>query len=174
MKLPESYFSRILLAYLPFMVCPFDLTRMAAEAAWAVLFLWITVFFFWFTRRLFPERLLRPAFFLWLLAWAQAAWTLAKLPPFWIVSVFFLMPVSFLEAQNKAARVRVFSRLVPRYFWDRFLSGAGFLCFVLAMDLGRVFFCGALGAAVFAQPAGIFLLLTIAAVAWKNQPFKAL
>ena len=98
----------MLLAYLPFMIYPYDLFRTGVAALWIVLFLWLTVAFFWSTRRFFPGRSLKHAFFLWLIVWAQAVWTLTKLPPYWIVSVFFLAPVSFLEGPVKTGRV--FSR----------------------------------------------------------------
>ena len=104
----------MLLAYLPFMVYPYDLFRTGAAALWIVIFLWITVAFFWFTRCLFPDRFLKHAFFLRLIVWAQAVWTLTKLPPYWILSVFFLAPVSFLENTAKPSHVRMFSREVPR------------------------------------------------------------
>ncbi len=73
----------MLLAYLPFMVYPYDPFRSFVAALWVVAFLWFTVFFFWFTRRFFPGRFLKHAFFLWLIVWAQAVWTLTKLPPLW-------------------------------------------------------------------------------------------
>ena len=114
MKLPESLFSRMLLAYLPFMVYPYGLFRTGVAALWIVFFLWVTIAFFWFTRRLFPDRSLKCAFLLWLIVWAQAVWTLTKLPPYWIVSVFFLMPVSFMDESVKAQRTQIFSKEVLR------------------------------------------------------------
>ena len=90
----------MVLAYLPFMVMPYGFFKSLVAGLWVALFLWITVTFFWFTQRFFPPRALKGAFFFWLLAWAQAVWTLTKLPPFWIVSGFFLMPASFLDDAN--------------------------------------------------------------------------
>jgi hypothetical protein len=171
MKLPDSLFSRILLAYLPLAVFSFDLLRAGAAAAWIVLFLWITVAFFWFTRRFFPGRSLKPAFCLWLLVWAQAVWTLTKLPPVWILSVYFLMPVSFLEDTAKARPIRLFSKEVPRYFFERVLAGIGFAGFVVAMTVVREICEKRLGMQAFDQPAGFLLAAAAVAFLWKNQPY---
>ena len=113
------------LAYLPFMVYPYGLLRTGVAAAWIVLFLWGTVSFFWFTRRLFPRRAVKHAFFLWLIVWAQAAWTLTRLPPFWILSVFFLMPVSFIEEGVRPEHVRIFSGRFPGIFLNGHSLGSG-------------------------------------------------
>ena len=125
------------LAYLPFMVYPYGFFKAGIAVLWIVVFLWSTVFFFWFTRRLFPDHLLKHAFFFWLVVWAQAVWTLTKLPPYWIVSVFLLTPVSFLDDTAKASHVRVFSKKVPRYFFERALTGIGFAGFVMLLTLVR-------------------------------------
>jgi len=172
MKLPESLFARILLAYLPFMAYPFDFLRTTVAALWVVSFFWGTVFFFWFTRRFFPERFLKTAFFLWIIVWAQAAWFLTKLQPFWVLSVFLLMPVSFLEPGNRASRIKVFSRVISRYFWERFLTGAGFLGLVLILVITRDFMGHRLQIEIFQQPAGTFLVLAAIAAVWKCQPFE--
>lgn len=171
MKLPERFFARLLLAYLPFMVYPYDLFKMGVAAAWVVAFLWITVTFFWMTRRFFPERSLRPAFFLWLIVWGQAAWTLTRLPPVWLVSVFFLMPVSFLDDRAKPDHVRIFSRRVPRYFFERMAAGVGFVAFVAVMTFVRDLGALRLGMGVVAQTAGLLLVITVIAFLWKNQPY---
>lgn len=159
------------LAYLPLAVFPFDFIRTGAAVSWIVLFLWGTVAFFWFTRRFFPGRSLKPAFFLWLLVWAQAVWTLTKLPPVWILSVFFLMPVSFLDDTVKARRIRLFSKEVPRYFFERALAGIGFAGFVMTMTLVREIAEKRLGIQVFDQPAGFLLVAAALAFLWKNQPY---
>ena len=172
MKLPESLFSRLLLAYLPFMLYSYDLFRAGAAAVWIVLFLWITVVFFWFTRHFFPDRSLKPAFFLWLIVWAQAVWTLTKLPPYWILSVFFLAPVSFLENAAKPNRVRVFSREVPRYFFDRTLTGIGFVSFVILLAFIREIGEKHLRIQAFGQPAGMLFVIAAVAFLWKNQPYR--
>jgi len=200
MKLPERLFSRMLLAYLPFTVYPYGFFRAGVAALWIVAFLWVTVAFFWFTRRLFPERSLKPAFFFWLIVWAQAAWTLTKLPPYWIASVFFLAPVSFLEDTAKPNHVRVFSgevsrsqcqsieakrRLGPsklpfwkrkkkfgRYFFERALAGLGFVGFVIMLSLVREIAEKRLGIHAFEQPAGMLLVIAVVAFLWKNQPYQ--
>ncbi|MDD5225713.1 MAG: hypothetical protein PHV97_00835 [Candidatus Omnitrophica bacterium] len=171
MKLPESLFSRMLLAYLPFMIYPYGFLKTGVAALWIVTFLWLTVAFFWFTRRLFPDRSIKGAFFLWLIVWAQAVWTLTKLPPYWIVSIFFLAPVSFLEDTAKASHVRVFSKKVPRYFFERALAGIGFAGFVMMMSLVREIGEKRLGIQAFEQPAGMLLVIAAAAFLWKNQPY---
>ena len=171
MKLPENIFSRMLLAYLPFAVYPFGVFKSGVAAGWIVLFLWATVAFFWFTRRFFPGRSGKHAFFLWLLVWAQAAWTLAKLPPFWILSVFFLMPVSFLDDTAKARPALLFSKEVPRYFFERALAGIGFAGFVMAMEFLREIGERRLGIQVFGQPAGFLCAAAALAFLWKNQPY---
>lgn len=172
MKLPENLFSRTLLAALPFMISPFDWIRTGVAAVWVVLFFWGTVFFFWFARRFFPERFLKQVFFFWLLIGAQGAWTMAGLQPFWILSVFLLMPVSFLEEKSKAGRIKVFSEVVPQYFWQRFLSGAGFLGFVLLLGFAQDFLSRVLEMRLFQQPAGVFLLLAMASFLWKKQSWE--
>ena len=94
-----------------------------------------------------------------------------KLPPYWIVSVFFLMPVSFLEDTIKAGHVQIFSRKVPRYFFERLLAGVGFAGFVLLMALIREIAEGRIGMHVFEQPAGMLLAASAIAFLWKNQPY---
>jgi len=172
MKLPESLFSRLFLASLPFMLYPFDLFRNGVAAIWIVAFFWVTAAFFWFTRYFFPERSLKPAFFLWLLIWAQAVWTVTKLPPFWVLSVFFLTPVSFLESSDKAGRVRVFSKEVPRYLFERILAGLGFIGFVMLLTFIREIFKNHLGMSLTEQPAGLLFVFAGIAFLWKNQPFR--
>ncbi len=172
MKLPENLFSRLLLAYLPFMVYPYGLFKTGVAALWVAMFLWITVSFFWLTRSFFPGRSLKHAFFLWLVVWAQAVWTLTKLPPLWILSVFFLMPVSFLESAVRPERVSVFSWKVPRYFFERALAGVGFVIFVVAMALVREACEKGLGIKLFEQPAGLLFVIAAIAFLWKNQPFR--
>jgi hypothetical protein len=172
MKLPESLFSRMLLAYLPLMVYPYGFFKTGVVALWIVVFLWVMVAFFWFTRRFFPGRSLKHAFFLWLIVWAQAVWTLTKLPPYWIVSVFFLTPVSFLEDTVKPVHVRVFSKKVPRYFFDRALVGISFAGFVILLALVREIGEKRLGIQAFEQPAGMLLVIAAVAFLWKNQPYR--
>jgi hypothetical protein len=167
MKLPENLFSRMALGYLPFMVYPYGLLKSGVAVLWIVAFLWGTVSFFWFTRRLFPGRSQRSAFFLWLVVWAQAAWTLTRLPPLWILSVFFLMPVSFLENTAKPEHVRVFSKKVTRYFFERVMTGIGFAAFVMLMVLIREAGEKGLGVKIFAQPAGLLFVVAGVAVLWR-------
>lgn len=171
MKIPDSLLSRILFAYLPFMVYAFNLEEAWFAAVCIVVVFWITVFFFWFTRNFFPEKLRTEAFFLWLFVWAQAVWYFTRLQPLWVFSVYFLMP-SFLEPSLKASRIRVFSRVVPRYFLERFLVGSGFIGFVIVMALIQEILGHRLGMASFQQPPGILLLLAMAAFLWKNQPYQ--
>ena len=160
------------LAYLPFMVYPYGFFRVCVAALWIVAFLWGTVAFFWFTRRLFPDRLLKHAFFLWLVVWAQAVWTLTKLPPYWIVSVFFLTPVSFLDDTAKPGHVRVFSKEVPRYFFERALTGIGFAGFAILLAFTREIGEKRLGIQAFEQPAGMLMVAAAVAFLWKNQPYR--
>ena len=171
MKLPESLFSRMFLAYLPFAAYPFEFYRAGMAALWIMLFLWITVAFFLFTRRFFPARFLKHAFFLWLIVWAQAVWTLTKLPPCWVLSAFFLMPFSFLDDTVKARHIYLFSKEVPRYFFERALAGICFVGFVMAMTVVRETAEKRLGVQAFEQPAGFLLVAAAAAFLWKNQPF---
>jgi len=190
----------MLLAYLPFMLYPYGLFKSVIAALWIAIFLWVTVGFFWFSRRFFPDRSLKGAFFLWLIVWAQAVWTLTKLPPYWVASVFFLAPVAFLEATAKPVNVRVFfKKALPspylsisdkrkmepsqrpfgkreikfeRYFLEQLLAGAGFSGFVILIGFIREIGEKRLGMHVFEQPAGILLLITAAAFLWKNQPYR--
>ncbi len=172
MKLPESLFSRSVLAYLPLMAYAFDPPRACQTALLITAVSWISLLFFWFTRRFFPERFLKEAFFLWLLVWGQIVWTLAELEPLWLLSVFFLTPLSFMEKEKRASRARVFSKEVLRYFWERAVAGFGFILFVLIVtgaQKGLEF--GGRGIS-FQQPAVLFLLIAVLASFWKNQPFR--
>ncbi len=171
MKLPESLFSRMLLAYLPFMLYPYGFFRSGVAALWSAVFLWGTLFFFWFTRRLFPGRLLKQAFLLWLVVWGQAAWSLTGLSPFWILSVYFMTPVSFLEAEVKPGHVRVFSKDVPRYFFERAMTGIGFVFFVLAMVFVREIGEKSSRLKIFCQPAGLLFVVAGIALLWKSNFF---
>ena len=161
----------MLLAYLPFTLYPYGIFKAGVAALWTVAFLWGTVGFFWFTRRLFPGRSVKHAFFLWLIVWAQAVWTLTRLQPYWILSVFFLMPVPFLEDAVKPKHVRVFSREVPRYIFERVLSGIGFAAFVMLMVFVREAGEKGLGMKIFAQPAGLLFVAAGIAFLWKNHFF---
>ena len=163
----------MLLAYLPFMIYPYDFSRSCVAALWIVAFLWITVLFFWFTRRFFPVRVVNHAFFLWLIVWAQAAWTLTRLPPLWIVSVFFLAPVSFLDDETKSSRIRVFSREVPGYFLKQMMTGIGFMGFVAVLAFVRNICEKNPGIQIFEQPAGTLLVIVAIAFLWKNQPYHS-
>jgi hypothetical protein len=154
------------------MVYPYGFLKASIAAAWIVAFLWGTVTFFWFTRRLFPERSLKHAFFLWLIVWAQAMWTLTKLPPYWVVSVFFLIPVSFLDDTAKSSHIRVLSREVPRYFFERALAGISFAGFVMLLALVHEIVEKRLGMRAFEQPAGMLLVAAIVAFLWKKQPYR--
>jgi len=162
----------MLLAYLPFTLYSYDIFRTGVAALWIIAFLWLTVAFFWFTKGLFPARSLKPAFCLWLIVWAQALWMLTKLPPYWILSAFFLAPVSFLEDAAKPGHVRVFSKKVPRYFFERVLAGIGFAGFVMLLAFVREIGEKRLGIQAFEQPVGIWLLLAAGAFLWKNQPYQ--
>jgi len=190
----------MLLAYLPFMIYPYGFFKTSIAALWIVVFLWFTVAFFWFVRSFFPDRSLKPAFFLWLVVWAQAVWTLTKLPPYWIVSAFFLAPVSFLDDAVNPNHVRVFSKEVPRsqylsisakrklgpskppfwkrrkkfgwYFFERMLTGIGFAGFVMMLALVREIAEKHLGIQAFKEPAGMMLVVAAVAFLWKNQPYR--
>ena len=161
----------MLLAYLPFMIYPYGVFRSGVAAAWIVAFLWGTISFFWFTRRLFPRKLLKHAFFIWLAVWGQAAWSLTGLSPFWILSVYFMTPVSFLEAEVKPGHVRVFSREVPRYFFERAMTGIAFVVFVLTMVLVREIGENSSRLKILCQPAGLLFVVAGFALLWKNNFF---
>lgn len=168
MKMPESFFSRTVLAYLPFMAYSVD-----PEAAWVVAALiaivyWLTLAIFWFPRRLFPAGTGRPVFFLWLGLWAQAAWTLLGLFPLWIVSVFLLVPAGSLEESRSTGRSG--SGAFPKYFSERLLNGLGFFVFAAGLEVAGGFLGNFGRSAALRGPAGIFFLVFLAAFLWKNQP----
>ncbi len=172
MKIPEKLFSRTILASLPFLIYTFWLYEAVGVALLTVLVFWGTVFFFWYTRRFFPGRFLKAAFLLWLLAWAQALWTLAHLSPFWILSVFLLVPGSFLEQNTKISRVPVFSTAVKKYFLERTINGIGFLILTTLVALLHGFLGHQLQIRIFQTPVGALFLLFAISWAWKNQPAK--
>lgn len=172
MKMPESFFSRAALAYLPLALYPFG-----PEQAWIVTTLivavyWLTLSIFWFTRRLFPAGTIRTVFFFWLGLWGQLAWTGFGLFPFWLVSVFFLIPAGFLDEEKAASRLPVLSGMLPKYFTDRILAGFGFFVFASLLKLAGEFLGNFGYSAVLRGPAGIFFLLFLAAFLWKNQPIR--
>ncbi|MBU9888343.1 MAG: hypothetical protein KTQ49_00555 [Candidatus Omnitrophica bacterium] len=172
MRLPETFFSRSVLAYLPLTVYGFGLEGVCQIAIWVTAVSWVSLLFFWFTRRLFPAAALKPAFFLWLLVWGQVVWTLMELQPVWVVSVFFLTPFSFLEKDTRSSRIPVFSKEVPRYFGERALAGVGFVGFVLLIAGAQkgLELCGR--GDPFQRPSVVFLLIAFVALLWKNQPLR--
>ena len=155
------------MAYLPFIVYAFDVEKAWRAAVCTAVVFWITVFFFWFARHCFPVRVRKEAFFFWLLVWAQAVWYLIKLEPLWVLSIFFLTPVAFLEEERKDSRVRIFSKVLLRYYWETSLAGFGFIGFTIVMALLQGVLVGRLGIQSFQQPAGVFLLLAAVALLWK-------
>jgi hypothetical protein len=168
--MPESFFSRTLLAYMPFMAYSFGPEQAWRAAALIAGVYWLTLAVFWFTRRLFPEGTVRCVFFLWLGLWGQAAWTALGLSPFWLVSVFLLFPAGFLDEGKAAGRLPVLSARIPKYFAERVLNGVGFFVFAGIFELAGEFM-GSFGhAAALRGPVGMFLLFFFAAFLWKNQP----
>ena len=81
------------------------------------------------------------------------------------------MPISFLDDTAKARRVYLFSKEVPRYFFERALAGIGFVVFVTVMTLVRAVGERRLGIQVFDQPAGFLLVVAAVAFLWKKQPY---
>lgn len=172
MRLPENLFSKMTLAALPFTVYAFDLEKTCLVTLLTAGVTWLTLFFFWFTRRLFPKIFLKEAFFLWLLVWAQSFWTLWGLGPLWIMSVFFLAPRSFLEKETNASNISVFSKELPHYLWERIVGGFAFIGFVLFVTWARNVLERNGAGIVFQQPAAVFLFIAALAVFWKCQPFR--
>jgi hypothetical protein len=172
MKLPERFFSRVLLAYLPFMAYPYGFLKSCVAATWIVLFFWGSVLFFWLTRRFFFRPALKHAFFLWLIVWGQAVWAVTKLPPFWILSVFFLTPSPFFDDRARTDPVRIFSKKIPRYAFERIAAGAGFAGFAALLGLIKEVAAKDLGIGIFEQPAGTLLVIAAIAFLWKNQPYQ--
>lgn len=172
MKLPETLFSRMALASLPFSFYAFDLEKTCLVVLFTAGVTWLTLFFFWFARRLFPQRFLKEAFFLWLLVWAHAAWVLGGLLPLWILSVFFLAPLSFLEAGTHAAQRTVFSEKLPHYFWERIIGGTAFIGFVLLVTWAQRALERSEDGGFLQQQAAAFFIIAVIAVIWKCQPFR--
>ena len=170
MKMPESFFPRAVLAYMPFMAYSFSPESAWQAAALITAVYWLTLIVFWFTRRLFPEGTVKAVFFLWLGFWAQSGWWIFGLPPLWILSVFLLVPVGFLDEEKTAGRQPVFSGALLKYFPERILSGLGFFAFAGILGLCGEFL-GSFGhSAALRGPAGVFFLCFLVALLWKNQP----
>lgn len=170
MKMPESFFSRAVLAYMPFMVYAYKPEQAWQAAELIIAVYWLTLTVFWFMRRFFPGGTARHAFFLWLGLFGQAAWTVLGLLPMWVLSVFLLIPVGFLDEDKSAGRLPVFSGKVPRYFAERILSGLGFFVFAGGLQLTGEFLGHFGHSSAIRGPAGIFFLIFLAAFLWKNQP----
>ena len=173
MKMPENFFSKAVLAYMPFTAYSFNPEKAWQAAALIVVTYWLTLTVFWFTRRLFPDGTAKPVFFLWLGFWGQAAWTLAGLPPLWIASVFLLIPSGFLNENTPAGRSKNLSGNPRGYLADRLLDGSGFFVFAGGFELAGEFLGNFGRSAALRGPAGIFFLIFLAALLWKNQPAHA-
>jgi len=168
MKMPESFFSRAILAYLPFMAylgADFNIWRIAG---WVVVYYWVMLLIFWPLRKLLPPGGSKQIFFLWLVLSGQWVWQVAGLPPFWTLSVFLLFPIGFLEKKG-TGRQSFARRRLPKYFSERIMTGIGFFLFCWLLGTARALLDWMPAAA---SPAGIFLLLFFGAFLWKNRPFS--
>ncbi len=170
MKIPENVFSRTLLGYLPVMAMNYDFFHSIVAAGWIVFFLWITVFFFGFFRFCFPPKTLKISFFIWLFVWAQAAWTITKLSPVWIISVFLVVPESFWLEKIKTEKQTVFSKKIPGFILERFVSGIVFFVLVFIAQGAVWALRNFLGAATSASIIIQFLLLSAISFLYKK-PF---
>lgn len=170
MKLPEKAFSKIVLASLPFFVYSKEPAQIFTVGTLTVLAFWWTTIFFWCTRFWFPKNLLKIAFLIWLGALAEGAWLLGRINPIWIVSIFLLMPLSFLERKNKAFKEPVFSENVKKYFWERFFCGVGFLGIVVFVGMLQNVLENQMHVDFFKSSPGIFLVFSIIALLRAKQP----
>jgi len=162
MKMPDSVFSRMLLAWLPFMAyAGSGVSAWRLAAAVAGLY-WLSLLFFWPLRRFFPEAGARQVFPFWLALWGQLLWGAAGLAPFWVLSVYLLFPPGALNARKTTA----IPKKQPGYFFGQLIAGAGFFVFAgalssaCALDPARGFVV---------TPAWIFLMMFVAVYLW-NRP----
>ncbi len=173
MKMPESFLSRMILACLPFLLYSGEYFNTWRVAGFIVAVYWLMLTIFWFLNRFFPVGAGVQIFLLALALWAQFFWQSAGLPPFWILSVFFLFPVDFLRDRKEGRGAKVGLKKFPQYFFERGMTGIGFFIFIIAIEV----IIGAmrrLGHTVIEhRPAFAFFLLFLAAYLWKNQPERS-
>ena len=152
--------ARVLLAAVPVLAVTADLAHAVYFGIFFALFFWLTAAFFCLMAAGFPQRLRRSAYVLWLAMLAQAGFVYFDMPPLWILSVLFLMPLESME--QKDGLTAIFKR--------SFLQSLFFIVLLLFLGvfhqiLGERFLVWS-----FHLPAGSLLLLSLAAVLWQNQP----
>ena len=118
---------------------------------------WATVFFFSKARAFFPRPLAWIAPLAWITAVAQCGRYLAEFAPRWILSLFLLLPFSFVKGPP-----RHFPKEPPDFFWIR--RGLGFWGLLLYLGLLQELLGRRLGILIFQEPPGAWLLLGAALV----------
>lgn len=119
---------------------------------------WATVFLFSLTRAFFPRPVAMIAPFLWMASLAQSAWYLG-LEPLWILSLFLLLPFSFVKRPP-----RYFPKEPADFFWIR--RGLGFWALLFSLALVQELLEKGLGLLIFREPAGTWMLLGVVLVFW--------
>ena len=155
-KIPDAgdFFIRAVTAVLPALGLFTDFHQAFKIGALISSAAFFTALFFKITATAFPEKLKTPALLLTLFTAAQSAWYLAGLPPFWILSVWLILPQSEETGQKVSA---VFASALS--FWI-ILSFLG-----MARSLGHHF-----NISFLLQPSGSFLTLTLFLLVWLLQP----
>jgi hypothetical protein len=159
MKEKEISFRKITVALLPVLLESLHFRHAFFLGAVTSFSLWGAVLFFHGTRLLFPERLLRTAFLLWLAAFAQIGWYLLDLRPFWMASLGLLGSDFILEERTKGIEIKVI-------LWE----GIGFWGMLAYLGLFQEYLGRQWSLGLFDQPVGSFLLLMLASLFWKRQP----
>lgn len=151
---------RIFLASVPVLgqtLCALPASGMATTT---VFFLLLTGFCFRLFRRIFPRRLIKAALVFWLAAGGQIFYDLFGLLPFWVISVFILLPPETTDpAADSAGTMRKINR-----------RAGAFAGLVIALVMLHEILGERCGIFLFVTPAGSLLLLAVLAFFWKMQP----
>jgi len=170
MKMPESFLSRMILACLPFLLYLGEQIDTWRVAGFIVVVYWLMLAAFWFSNRLFPAGAGAQVFLFALALLAQFFWQSAALPPFWILSVFFLFPIDFLRDRKEKRDSKVDLKKFSQYFFERAMTGVGFFIFVVVLEMIMGAVRSPEHTVIEHRPAFAFFLLFLAAFLWKNQP----
>ncbi len=156
----EKYpFLRIIAAALPLMPYTGRFQETLFLGGVTCLALWALALFFKITWMLFPAGLRRTAVILALLAAVMAGYYLGGFPPMAGVSLYLLLPRDTEE----------------KMLWPNFIRrwaghGLGFWILMAVIGLCQELFGHMLGIGLFSQPAGILLMMALAAIVWQSRP----
>ena len=159
MKPIQAPLQRVTIAVIPVLLSTLHLKEAFQIGTMVCVGYWATLALFYFIRHLFPKGFLTAAYLVWWVALAQIGWYLSEIPPFWIASLYLLTSDRTIFENELTSIVKT-------------AIGDGFGFWVVVIYLGSIqqFLGDYASLGIFRHPAGSFLLLTLVAVLWKNQP----